>query len=71
MGCVNVLNLRPEKGGGELRQNQSKIGASTQATRPGFVALLLTLQADSNTGPQSSGVDRYLLSLLLLVLWGA
>ena len=46
MGCVSVLNLRPEKGAGELRQNQSKIGASTQAARPGFVALL-TLQADS------------------------
>ena len=47
MGCVNVLNLRPEKGAGEIRQYQSKIGASTQAARPGFVALLLTLQADS------------------------
>lgn len=51
MGCVNVLNLKPEKYGGGvvLRKYQSKIGASTQAARPGFMALLLTLQADSNT----------------------
>lgn len=67
MGCVNVLNLRPEKGGAGLRQNQSKIGASTQAARPGFMALLLTLLADSNTWATElrSGSATFFLSCCL------
>lgn len=51
-----------------LRKTKAKLGPALRPARPRFMALLLTLQADSNTWAIELRSRSAILSLLLLVL---